>query len=105
MNNSMLKPERWSRIRKVSGWKRVCVTDSARASNAAFSAVSMYVSSFTAPAGGGWVDVAAKLPGDIKEVAVSGSHGCVSFGPGSGSRMVGGAFAGWLVLLGSGTGG
>lgn len=35
---------------------------------------SLFVSTYTAPAGGGWVDVAAKLPGDIKTLELDGSH-------------------------------
>ena len=35
---------------------------------------SLFVSTFTAPATGGWVDVAAKLPGDIRVLELDGSH-------------------------------
>jgi uncharacterized protein (TIGR00266 family) len=35
---------------------------------------SMFISSYTAPAGGGWVDVAARLPGDAFIVEVQGSY-------------------------------
>ena len=35
---------------------------------------SLFVSTYTAPAGGGWVDVAAKLPGDVKTLDLDGSH-------------------------------
>ncbi len=35
---------------------------------------SLYVSTYTAPAAGGWVDVAAKLPGDIRVLELDGSH-------------------------------
>ena len=34
---------------------------------------SLFVSTYTAPAAGGWVDVAAKLPGDIKTLDLDGS--------------------------------
>lgn len=36
---------------------------------------SLYVSTFTAPANGGWIDVAAKLPGDLRVIELDGSHG------------------------------
>ena len=35
---------------------------------------SLFVSTFTAPDTGGWVDVAAKLPGDIRVLELDGSH-------------------------------
>ena len=35
---------------------------------------SLFVSTYTAPAQGGWVDVAAKLPGDIKTLDIDGTH-------------------------------
>lgn len=35
---------------------------------------SLFISTYTAPAAGGWVDVAAKLPGDIKVLDLDGSH-------------------------------
>ena len=34
---------------------------------------SLFVSTYTAPAEGGWVDVAAKLPGDVKIIELDGS--------------------------------
>ncbi len=34
---------------------------------------SLFVSSYTAPAGGGWVDVAARLPGDVLVLDVDGA--------------------------------
>ena len=34
---------------------------------------SLFVSTYTAPAEGGWVDVAAKLPGDVKIIDLDGS--------------------------------
>jgi uncharacterized protein (TIGR00266 family) len=36
---------------------------------------SLFISSFTAPEGGGWVDVAPNLPGDIKLIELDGSSG------------------------------
>lgn len=38
---------------------------------------SLFVSTYTAPAEGGWVDVAAKLPGDISVLELDGSSGWV----------------------------
>ena len=35
---------------------------------------SLFVSTYTAPPSGGWVDVAAKLPGDLKVLDLDGSH-------------------------------
>lgn len=35
---------------------------------------SLFISTYTAPAAGGWVDVAAKLPGDIRVLDLDGSH-------------------------------
>lgn len=34
---------------------------------------SLFISTYTAPAQGGWVDVAAKLPGDLKAIELDGS--------------------------------
>ncbi len=34
---------------------------------------SLFVSTYTAPSGGGWVDVAAKLPGDLHVIDLNGS--------------------------------
>jgi len=34
---------------------------------------SLFISTYTAPAQGGWVDVAAKLPGDLRVIALHGS--------------------------------
>ncbi len=34
---------------------------------------SLFISTYTAPAEGGWVDVAAKLPGDLKVIDLDGS--------------------------------
>jgi uncharacterized protein (TIGR00266 family) len=36
---------------------------------------SLFISTFTAPQGGGWVDVAPNLPGDIKVIELDGSTG------------------------------
>ena len=35
---------------------------------------SLFVSTYTAPAGGGWVDVAPRLPGDVFSVEVDGAY-------------------------------
>jgi uncharacterized protein (TIGR00266 family) len=35
---------------------------------------SLFVSTYTAPAGGGWVDVAPRLPGDVFSVEVDGTY-------------------------------
>ena len=35
---------------------------------------SLFVSTYTAPAQGGWVDVAAKLPGDLRVIELDGSQ-------------------------------
>jgi len=36
---------------------------------------SLFTSTFTAPPQGGWVDLAAKLPGDLRVLELNGSHG------------------------------
>lgn len=41
---------------------------------AALGGESLYVTTFTAPQGGGWVDVAANLPGDISVVSIAPEH-------------------------------
>src|SRR3954451_11901592 len=35
---------------------------------------SLFVSTYTAPAGGGWIDVAPRLPGDVFTTEVSGAY-------------------------------
>ena len=38
---------------------------------------SLFVTTFTAPAEGGWIDLAAKLPGDLRVIDVAASHGWI----------------------------